>query len=104
MKFKVKLKDIRGDGLSVLYKMEEDLREVMLVYGLVMMLLSGGVMYLDLMLEVLKVCLVCCGMLESVLVMFRLWAKIVVVRSKERVGESVARDELIVLVDGEVDL
>ena len=103
-KLKAKLKDIRGDGLSVLHKTEEDLREAMSAHGLATMPPSGGAMHLDPTLEALKACSACRGMSESALATLRSRAKTVVVRPKERVGESVARDELTVLVDGEVDL
>jgi predicted acylesterase/phospholipase RssA/CRP-like cAMP-binding protein len=101
---KARLKDIRGDGLSVLHKTEEDLRAAISAHGLATISPHESARPLDPTMDALRACAACRGMSETAIATLRSRVKTVTVRARERVGESVAPGELTVLVEGEVEL
>lgn len=103
-KLRARLNDIRGDGLNVLHKTEEDLRLAMEAHGIATEDGQKRVTNVDRTLDALVDSAVCRGMSEEALKTLRSKARTVVVRAGERVGETVTREELTILVEGDVNL
>lgn len=105
-KLKAKLDDSRGDGLSALHQAEEEWRDAMTAHGLTSEKTSfkGNGVDVDDAMEALKAASVCRGLTLAQLTALRAKSRTVTVRARERVGATVKRNELAILVGGEIEL
>ena len=101
-KLKAKLKDIRGDGLSALHQADEEWLDAM--SGLSGAKANESDTNVDYAMEALKAASVCRGMSQTQLRALRAKTRTTSVRARERVGATVTRDELTILVEGDIEL
>ena len=102
-KLKAKLKDIRGDGLSALHQAEEEWLDAMSGLSRANEMNASNV-NIDYAMEALKAASVCRGMTHAQLRALREKTRTISVHARERVGATVTRDELTILVEGDIEL
>ena len=79
---KARLKDIRGDGLSVLHKTEEDFAAAISAHGLATISPHESARPLDPTMDALRACAACRGMSETAIATLRSRVKTVTVRAR----------------------